>query len=180
MGAIQQLIASIGSPTSSPWTNITNWTPSGNNAGWQGYTLRSVISGSIIVAGTKLRYTFTAASSGDPVRIDEAYTQIGDPSGDPYDFATTPTPVLFSGSASVVVPTGTTVVSDVIDLTVNNTRDLIIAVAFSASLPSDVSSGSGSSIGTYYKSGSDAPTVDASGYSFFSGSLLITRVEVSP
>lgn len=162
---------------SGSWVTAIALSSSGNSNGWGGYTLRSVIPASDLIAGSKLRLILRGASSGTDLAVSKAYIGLQAASGDAYDFATAPVQVLVGGSGSFSVPTGATVTSDEILLSIDGTKNLVLAVACTAG---DMATHSRTDWMKYEKAGSDAATVDTSGYSPPTShySYLVSKVEV--
>lgn len=81
-----------------------------------------------------------------------------------YDFASTPTPVLFGGSASIVIPTGIVQVSDDVTFAYDGTSDLVIAAYSDASAAYRGNSTAGRGE-VYQKNADDAATLTPTGFS---------------
>lgn len=152
--------------------------PSGNNAGWNGYTLRMRINAAGLAngGGSKVRVTLQAGSSAG-FTIDGCYIGAGASTGDVEDFETTPTQLTFNGgSAGVTVTTGNSIVSDEIAYSVDITKRLIVSMHFSAT--SAVGIGTDINWRSHIKSGvSEAATVDVTGYSLGSSTYCLSKVE---
>lgn len=176
--AIQQILLAHGGVPADNWVTAAQWTKeAGSGANWGGFTFRVVVPASALVAGSKIRLTCQSSdttSSG----IGAMYVGTAASSGDDYDFATTPTPVLFSGSASATVPTGgATLVSDATDFVVDASKPLIISTYMPSGRTAQITTLAGWV--TRYKSGNDAATINATGYSTSSyAASLVTKIEV--
>lgn len=139
----------------------STWVANVNSSGWSGLTLRQIIPTSALLAGSRIRLTVRSGTAGD-ANIGAMYigAQGG---GDAYDFAGTPTQVLFSGASGVVVPQLSEVVSDQVVFAVSGSSPLVIATYFNSTTyigaRAAITGWSG-----YYKSGNDTTTVDATGY----------------
>lgn len=127
---------------------------------------------------TKLRFRFQA-SAIEAYTITNAYFEHRAGSGDPYDFATTPTQILFGGSGSKVVAAGTEEWSDWITWTYNKTDDLLVSVYCGGGASSDAVKYKTSVAGTaeYEKAANDAATVNKTGYTTNSYIILINTIE---
>lgn len=141
------------------WVTTAALTGSGSSVGWSGHTLRQVIPATAFAAGSRIRFRIVSGTTGGMV-IGAAY--FGKKGVGNYDFDTTPSQLLFSGSAGVSVPAGGSVYTD----------ELILPVTAGIHLVSMYFSGATtlrtSVVATgwfpYYKNASDASTVTASGY----------------
>lgn len=146
------------------WVISESWTPNNNSAGWNAYTVRLVVAAAQFTqAGSKCRLTIDFGSN--PGNIGAMY--IGGSAGSGgtnYAFNTTPVQVLFSGSGTLSLPSGGAVVSDEVILPITGSADIVIAAYFNGSTDLRVRMGE---TGWYqvYKSGNDASTVAATGYS---------------
>ncbi|MCL6710448.1 hypothetical protein M8R20_26355 [Pseudomonas sp. R2.Fl] len=167
-----------GGPTGS-WTTTDTQTLTNNSTGWANNTLRVVIPTSKLAAGSQIRFRLTAGTQG--FNIVNAYCQTRAASGDPYDFATTPNAVLFSGSTGVMVGASASIVTDPVVMPVTTSSPIVLAVAFPTTPASSVMAGAGTGwpSSTYFKTGNDASTVNATGYSAASFALyMLTQIEV--
>lgn len=182
MGAIQQVMLGYGPAGGGggAWATAFDEPSIANYAGWEGYTMRQILGLPQLLAGSKLRLTLRSGTAG--CTISNAYIQLRAASGDAYDFSTTPVQILFSGSAGITIPGSSLVVADDIILPIAATTPVLVSFAFPASPASHVggnSPGGGGVIVNYYKSGADAATVNASGYTSSAQTLhLIKKLEV--
>jgi hypothetical protein len=153
------------------WVTASSWTKSGDSSGWSGYTLRTVIpSGAISQYGSKCRLTISSVG----MVVANAYFQEGSSSGDPYDFASTPVQILFGGSGSY---SGGSVLTDEIAVSIQSGKRYVAAFYFSGT----TSIGVNASLSTWteaYKLGSDASTVNATGYTTVAQAALVNKLEV--
>jgi len=160
------------------WATAAQWTKeAGSGANWGGFTFRVVVPASALVVGSKIRLTCQSSDTSSS-GIGAMYIGAAAASGDDYDFGTTPTQVLFSGSGTVTVPIGgTTLVSDAMDFVVDATKPLIISTYMPLGRTANITTLSGWV--TRYKTGNDASTVNATGYSTSSyAASLVTKIEV--
>ncbi|RWD17023.1 MAG: hypothetical protein EOS75_03850 [Mesorhizobium sp.] len=170
--------ASGGGGGGSAWLPVAISGLDTDDVGWNGYTLRQVIN-SAVMANTglsKVRVSFNAASGG--MVIGNAYIGMAAGSGDAYDFAGTPSELLFSGGSGVTVPSNGTSVSDELTFTILPGGNLVISLQFTGGADTkrkDPLTGWQS----YYKSGADAATVNASGYTTWKSALCISLVEAA-
>lgn len=120
-------------------------------------------------AVTRVRALFHAASA-EALTITGAYIGKKAASGDAYDFATTPTQLLFSGSGSPVITAGNSLWSDWMDLAWDKAEGLVVSVYCGGGTSSDgTRAKTGATINGYFKSASDAATADATGYTLQTG-----------
>jgi len=156
---------------------------SSNSDGWNGFTgvirieasAMSLPSGSI----TKLRMRYKAGSS-EGFTVTNTYMEHRASSGDVYDFATTPTQILFAGSASKTISAGTTEWSDWMDFAYNKIDDLLVSFYAGGGAGSDMLSYALSVTGVnkYDKVANDAATVNKTGYGTTAGYCgLINAIE---
>ena len=150
------------------WVPAASFTPGGTSAGWNGYTLRVRIPSSAITQyGSKCRLTLS--SSG--LVIAAAYFQ---EAGTAVDFASTPAQVLFGG-AGTYSGAGTT--TDEILVPIAPGKSYVASFYFNGVTSIDTNT----SVTTWsqaYKSGSDAASITASGYSSSAQASLVTLLEV--
>jgi hypothetical protein len=154
------------------------------NASWANYTLRqSILSALIPAAFTQVRFSVRGGIA-EGITITNAY--IGIRGAGAYDFAATPTPVLWGGSASKLAAIGTTEMCDPVTLTRAAGEDIVIAFFMGAGTGANdtfffFGTGSARNYSAKYKSGgNDAATLVASGYSATSSafSLFLDDFEV--
>lgn len=145
------------------WVVTGEWVSNNNTIGWSGLTLRVIVPVAALDPGSKLRFTLRASNAGIAT-VGKVYCGLQG-AGNIYDFLAAPSQLFFSGSPGVVVPTNDEVVSDPLDFVQDGTAPLVLAAYFSstASLGSRVAD-PGGGWSSHYKSGDDAATVDASGY----------------
>lgn len=161
------------------WAISAQSSVAGNSTIWNGYTHRQLIGPSALsnTGGSHVRLTLIAGTSVGAT-IDGVYIGHAAASGDVYDFETTPTQVLFSGSGSVSIGAGATTVSDAVAFSIDGSKTLLISVHFSGS--SNISVEATRSGWTEYNKAavSEAATVNVSGYSAgASAAYLISKVE---
>ena len=136
---------------------------------WSLYTLRQVLPISVLTvpgfAPTQIRVTVMGGVFSDPWTFDKFYIGHQAGSGDNYDYATTPVQLLWSGNPGGTVLAGGYLTSDWASFSWNRTSGLVYT-NYTANLPSADEMGRYALTGasTYYKSGDDAATVDATGY----------------
>lgn len=148
--------------SSGTWTQVTEIALS-STAGWAAWTLRNVIaSGSISQSGgSAARVTFRAVSGAV---LAAAYIGLKSATGDAYD-ADSMTQLLFSGSGSVTHGAGETVVSDAVAFNVPAGRGVVVTAYYSSgNAYQNTTNGSETTTLLYYKSGNDAATANATGY----------------
>ena len=158
------------------WLQTTAWTADGSAIGWGGLTLRQKIPASAFASGSMIRLTLRAGTGAACV-IGKAYIQQKAASGDAYDFASTPVQLLFSGSAGVSIAAATELVTDPLSFSVDDSKDHVVSMYITSGDTARKSTLSGWS--SYYKTGDDAATVNATGYSSSSfAANLIRKIEV--
>lgn len=149
------------------WFTVSERTGGGdvNSTGWGGYTFRMVIPASAIIKdGSKFRLTFFPSGAG-PTVIDDAFVGEGAASGETYAFAGAPTRITFGGNNSVSATESTDTVSDGVNLAVDETKNLVVALYFSSSSALRSIAPAADVGQTYhYKLGNDAATESATGY----------------
>ena len=133
-----------------------------NGSGNTGNTIRILLTAANIAQnGTSVAISLKAHSSSGAT-IDNAYIGQAATSGDAYDFASTPTEILWSGTSGVTLGAGANTESDFVTFTLDSTKDHIISFYLSAG---DIQYGGAvAGYSNYYKSGNDASTVNATGY----------------
>lgn len=136
-----------------------------NNDDWNGYTVVVRIPASVMSLPSfsiaKIRFRLEAGST-EACTFSKVYVGHRAGSGDEYDFSTTPVAVLFSGAASGVASSGSTVTSDWANFTYDKTSDLLLAIYFGGGTSSDMTRAkySVTSIDSYYILGDEAATVN--------------------
>ncbi len=156
-------------------------TLSANISGWSGYTLRQRIAASAIaVGGNQVRLTLTPPTSGASLVVSAMYIGHKAASGDPYDFAAGKAQVKVGGAGGFTLTAGgSNVVSDWIAFSLDETKDVIVAL--------DVTSGDtrantamSSDFTLYYKAAAaEAATDNVSGYIEVNNALhVVSRIEV--
>lgn len=162
-----------------PWGS---WRPSfgalidADESGWNGYTLRVIITNNyIMLDGNLVRLRLNGPSSGQSV-IGAMY--FGTRSGT-YAFNGDQVPVTVGGSGSFNLGAGVTY-SDPFAFALDEGNDIVLAMQMTGT--SSLRYKSGYDIASYYKSGTDASTTAATGYSSNSSSTLYTfdLIEVFP
>ena len=162
------------------WRTVIDWTGSavGSSPGWNGYTLRQRFAASILGgSGTKLRITVKAGVGGT---LSKAYVQLGATSGDNYDFSTTPVQIFWdAGSASATIGNNVAKLSDECNLTFDGSIALLFSFYFSTmgNIYPQTALTNRTSSTEFYKSGDDATTVNASGYTA-TNAAFINKLEL--
>jgi len=150
-----------------------------NNASLNGITFvqRFNVAALTLPSGTIATMTvrFEAASVTEGLIVTNAYIGHAAAAGDAYDFAATPVQLLFSGAANVSIGVGATATSDAAAFAYDKTNPLLIAWYVGGGTSQDSArerTGLGSDIIRYNKTANDAATVNKTGYSTVSGSLI--------
>ncbi len=145
---------------------IYSQTITSNTSGFGGNTFRTIIPNSLLIQdGTTVRLTI-AEASGLNVQIDEFW--IGHPaaSGDAYDFDGNQAQVTFNtGNPGFTLTGPGTIVSDDITFNLDSSKDIIFSFFVPAS-PGNIPYRSIVGVTNYFKSGNDAATENATGYTF--------------
>lgn len=132
-------------------------------------------------ATSQARVTFRAGTSGgEGLRIAAAYIGHAASSGDAFDFASAPTQLLFTGSGSVTIPTGTDLLSDTAGFVWDKTSSIIVSF-YCDSAPNDSARNTTglSGVDQYFIVANDPGTVDATGYGVIAGRLeAVSLIEV--
>lgn len=161
------------------WTQTAIWTLTSNSSNWSGYTLRQFIPTSGLANGYKIRLTLTAPP-GNSVTVSAAYLQTSGTTPTVYSYSGTPIQVTFSGSTSVTIPAGGSVVTDEIVIGVSTSVGMVFGANISATanmryLPSGATGWSG-----WFAFGARANVVSETAYSSLGASsvALVSKVEV--
>ena len=150
------------------WSAVDEWASAINSTPWGNYTHRLRIAASLVpdVATTKIRITYGAAPGGAGASTTAVYVGVAAATGDAYDFDGAPTEVTFGGASGFSLSAGATILSDEISLVLDGTRDILIAGQTASGQPGDFAGFDGrAGWKAWYKSGADAATQDATGYS---------------
>ena len=158
------------------YATAVSWAPALTSDGWSGYTLRIRLQAAYLLAGSKVR--LTVDSTGQPLNMGAMYCQVRNMAGDLYDFETTPIPVTFGGSGTISTGSGSVYVSDDIPLVQSATKDLIISAYFNSTTTMRRSNSAVTGLSYSYKSGNDAATVNATGYTTQTRAVMVTKVEI--
>lgn len=153
------------------------WTSTGSTSSWNNETGRVVVNSTLVPSATHFRLTLSAGTGSCAVNkmyIGEAAT-----TGDAYDFATTPVQVTFAGLTTVSIPANGSTVSDLITLTTDGTKNIVISYYIASGQTAAISAGSLLNWNSYYITGDNAAAVDATtGYTVAGNDYLITRVDM--
>jgi hypothetical protein len=112
------------------WMTTAQASPNQDSGGWNGYNMRVRVEAAGLAngGGSKVRVTLNASTASGSLSISKCYIGAAAASGDPYDFATTPTQLLFSGSAGVTIAQNTPTVSDEITFSVDASKALVVSM----------------------------------------------------
>lgn len=129
--------------------------------GLAGYTVRTRIkAGQISSSGSKIRLNFQISGAGV---LQKMYVGYPAATGDAYDFVAAPTQVTFDGgSPSRTFSAAGSVASDIMNFALDNTKDLLVSWYVTGS--GNAINASSTNVDSYHKSGDDAASVDATGY----------------
>lgn len=166
-------------PSKSPVDSFTDSLFTGGS-GWQGYTFRQILSaGSLTQSGNRIRVTLESRSTSPTLNIDNV--AIVERSGSTANGTTTPTEILFSGGSGVSIPgSSSTVVSDWLEFTIDETKDYLIIFDLSSSGDMHIGQATSGGDGFYSKSASNSyNTQNLSGASFTANNTTtIVKLEV--
>lgn len=158
------------------WVIASQWTPDMVSTGWSGFTLRLRLQDSFVPAGSQVRITID--SQGQPINMSKCYLQTGVNNADQIDFTAPPIQVAFSGSNSIA-SAGGTFVSDPVPLVQDGTFSIVVSLFFNSTTTlRRGSTATSQGWASYFKSGDDAATVNASGYTLANDSYGVTKLEV--
>lgn len=151
---------------------------------FSGYTHRQIIAaGSLNHTGLLyVRVTFAAAAA-QALTIGVAYIGQAADSGDAYDFAATPTELLFSGGHGFAIAAGASIVSDQTTFSIPSGKNLIVSFYVSGDATHDDVRGVAAQSGwtNYWKLANDPATVNTSGYTLNSTKVVaaVSRIETA-
>lgn len=153
------------------------WSNPGSSSTWANETGRVVVSSSLVPAATHFRLTLTAGISVCPVG--KMYIGEAAASGDPYDFAATPTQVTFAGLTTVSISANASAVSDLTPLTTDGTKNIVISFYIASGQTTSISAAALPGWDSYYIAGDDAAATNGtSGYTAAGNDYLITRLDM--
>lgn len=142
-----------------------------NPTNWANFTIRQRIdSAAFLISGTRIQVRFACDGSGT-FTCSKAYIGEAAAAGDAYDFASAPTQLTFSGGSAGFTITGSqTIDCDEVNFTLDRTKNYVISFVSPSSATDDFGmAGPGTANWSlYYKSGDDATTVNATGYTDYS------------
>jgi len=174
--------SAAGVGTAVPWVVTFSQTLDLDSLDWNGYNMRQVIEAAALSqSGTKVRLTLQAAN-GQGAQIGAIYLGHKAASGDPYDFDGNQVQVTVGASPTFTITAGTSVVTDPVVFTFDNTKDFIVAIYLNNSAADDVR---GRNVVTnamnWYKStANETATSNVTGYANIgvSSLRLVNKVEV--
>jgi hypothetical protein len=146
---------------------------SGSNVFGANTTFRIVLPANYFTSAfTKIELTLYCGG-GASVALTALYIGQQATSGDAYDFAATPTQILFAGSGSKTISSGT-FASDITSVSLDRTKAIVIALDVSGGSDGGLNTG----IGDFYQCGSapKAATVDISGGSVNGSLKFFSRI----
>lgn len=164
-----------------PRSDALEWTPTTNNSGWSGYTLRIVTPPSSINA-TSVKVTFAAYSGSglNVMQIGAVYVGLKAASVGAYGFESTPVQAFFSGAPGITTDANAVVETDEVVLAVPAGASVVVAVYFSGDTALR-SAPRTDDWGSFYASGDSAATVNPTGYTLAGSIYGVTKVElISP
>lgn len=149
------------------WVNAAIATLNANGAAnTGGYNVRVVIAASAIsISGSQVRVRFVPVTSGANMVITDAFIGERAAAGDDYDFASSPTRLLFGGAnGTTVTAGGASVTTDALTFAIDETKSYIISYALGGS--SNIRFGPATGWNTYVKAAAsaDVATANVTGY----------------
>ncbi len=162
------------------WLTNYSISPADNSSGWVNFTLGLRVESAQLsnTGGSQIRVTITGGS-GEGISLAAVYIGMAAASGDAYDFETTPTQVLFSGSSSVVAAAGVAVVSDAVTFSVEASKAVLLTT-FADSAANDTSfqiTAGQTGFAGFYKSANEPALVDKTAYVYPYVPVLFTKLE---
>lgn len=122
-----------GSEPAAAWFTTFSQSLGSNNAGWNGFNLRTVIPASMLTtSGFKVRMTMEPSSITEGAQIDSMYIGHAAGAGDAYDFDGTQVPVTYLGNTSWLIGPGGTYLTDEITYDFNEAKAFIVAMHFNS------------------------------------------------
>jgi hypothetical protein len=149
--------------------NLYSVTLDSDDGGWNGYTIVMVFQpAALTLPGDSIigvRVVFEAAAA-ENLTITNAYVGHGAAAGDVFDFAATPSQLLFATAGSKAIAAGQTATSDTLAFVYNKTSNFLISFYVGGGVTEDaVRKKTGlSNIDAYSKVANEAATVDKAGY----------------
>lgn len=162
------------------WQTAYDVANGGGTIGWGHYTFRVTLDASLFTsASTKIRIRLSGPTGTTTVVLDHVYVGIKAASGSAYDFASAPTELLWSGVSGVSLGINEHKWSDDLDFSLNGSQGVVVSGYFHQTPSSGATRVTlGGGMAGYYKAGSDATTVDASGYTTYGYGICVTGAEV--
>ena len=153
-----------------------NWVSTSTSSGWANYTMRLIVSSSILIPGDQIRISLTAGT-GTSAMMSSAYVGQAAASGDIYDFMGTPTQILFGGLSNITVPVNQTRVSDWVNYTYDRSTNLVVSIYFSGT--TDLGSTPfPAGWQSRYDTGNSSSTINVSGYTTAGAVYGVTAIEI--
>ena len=161
------------------WATVASAALDTDGATLKDLTIRQRIAAAGLTNADRLswRVSFTAGST-EGLNISKAYIgQVAD-AGDAYDFAGTPTQLLFSAAANITVGAGATAVSDAVGFTLGAGKNLLISFYIANDAAHDIGKYKAVQANWqyYFKAGDSAATVDTTGYTTAGNNALIVSL----
>jgi hypothetical protein len=168
------------------WTTVFTAAANATEGGWDNFTLRTNIPAANLtdMSGTQMRITLTVPGS-TTLAQDAAYMQ--SKGSATFDFSTSPTQIFWNGGSASFSIFGTggsqvEIVSDPFSFSYDGTHDLVFSFYGNPSASSNAFRGNNTVSGPSdaYKSGNDASTTVASGYTNDATlNTVINKIEVA-
>lgn len=164
------------------WTTTFSATLNVDSDGWNGVNLRQQFAAAALsTSGGLVRITFQAGSSQDAT-ISSCYLGHAAGAGDAFDFDGTQVQVTVGGSISFTIPANSSVLSDLIPYTFDETKSFIVAAYFNGGTSHDmIRANTGLANTTKYEktAADETATANVTGYSSAAGCRLINKIEVA-
>lgn len=173
MSAVSQM-ALLGGGGLSLQNAVSPLTLTADRASWgtSPITIRQIIANTNIIktgsGGVKVTFEAAAAMALAPLAV-----YIGEQSGSGQAFVSTPVQLLFGGSGTPTISAGASLTSDTAAFTITGSAGLIVAMTISQTTIRE-KTGATTGYQLWYKAGSDASTVAATGYTDFSGTAAVS------
>lgn len=166
---------------SGTWVTTFSTTLNASSTGWNGFNLRQHLAASILSeSGTKLRITFQGNHLAENGDVDGCYAGHAAGAGDAYDFDGTQVQVTVGGSATFTIPQNSTIVSDEIAYTFDETLAFIVALHFNNAAADNVEGVASLTGATVYSksAANETATSNVTGYGSAAGVRAIQKIEV--
>lgn len=174
-----------GAASASPggsWVTTFSQALNADSTGWNGFNLRQHFAASILSqSGSKFRLTLQGSSiASEGGQVDGCYGGHAAGAGDAYDFDGTQVQITVGGSPTFTIPFNSTVVTDEITYTFDETKAFIVAFHFNNASHDNVRGIASLTGATVYSksAANETATTDVSTYGSAAGVRAINKIEV--